>query len=190
MAPAVFAQPFASMPMKTKAPRILHLAAAFAAAFGLLLAGCESKPKPKAFSVKVTLDQALAGSSLQVDLIGANELSDLPKYQSYSVSEYWKPGNTMRRNADKVVFEFGQGKPMVQTFTAADPAWKRWMGSGAMYLVVMVDLPQLADDMAGNADARRLILPLDTKKWPKDVATIELLVQESGVRLLTAMKPR
>jgi hypothetical protein len=175
--------------MKTIASRSCHVFVALAAALGLFLAGCESKPTPKVFSVKVTLDKALEGSSLQVDLIGANELSDLPKLQNYSVSEYWKPGNAMRRNADKVVFEFGQGKPIMQVFAATDPAWTRWKNAGAMYIVVMVDLPQLADDMAGNADPRRLIVPLDTRKWPKDASTVELLVQESGVRLLTAMNP-
>ena len=177
--------------MKTKASRSHNIVILIALAIlpGLFLAGCESKPKARAYSIKVELDSMLAGSSIQVDLIGANELSDLPKWQTYSVSEYWKPGNAMRRNADKTVLEFGPGKPTTYVFAANDPAWNRWLGAGAMYLVVMVDLPQLSDDMAGNADPRRLIVPLDTRKWPKDAATLDLFVQESGVRLLTPMNP-
>jgi hypothetical protein len=155
----------------------------------LLVFGCASTPKAKSYTIKIELDQALAGSSIQVDLIGANAVSDLPKWQSYSVSEYWQPGNAMRRNADKVVVAFGQGKNNIQFFDTKNPAWARWIAAGAMHLVVMVDLPGVGEDLAGSADPRRLILPLDAGQWPGNVTTVELLVQESGVRLLTPTKP-
>jgi hypothetical protein len=31
-------------------------------------------------------------------------------------------------------------------------------------------------------------LPLDGKKWPSDLTTVDLRVQESGIRLLTPIK--
>jgi len=50
-----------------------------------------------------------------------------------------------------------------------------------------VDLPGVDADKAGNADPRRLILPLDAGQW-KDPSAIEILIQESGARLLTPKK--
>jgi hypothetical protein len=152
-------------------------------------ASCTSAPRPRAYGIQVDLDPALAGSSLQVDLIGANPVSDLPKYETYSVSDYWKPGDALRRDALKVTLAFGQGRPISQTLNVTDPAWQRWLQTGAQYLVVLVDLPGIAADRAGNADPRRLILPLDAARWSK-TDTLHILVQESGARLLTPQKPQ
>lgn len=164
------------------------LLAVLAAAIALLAAGCASGPQATAFNVKVELAPSLAGSSIQVDLIGANSVSDLPKWQTISVSDYWQPENAQRRDADKAVLQFGPGKANVQTFSSTDPVWQRWISTGAMHLVVLVDLTGISSDKEGNADPRRLILPLDVKKWPADVKTIELRLQESGIRLLTPIK--
>ncbi len=153
-----------------------------------LLPGCASAPKAGAYSLKFELAPALVGSSIQIDLIGANPVSDLPKWQTTSVTEYWQPDNAQRRDADKGVLQFGPGKPNVQTFASTDPVWNRWLSTGATYLVVLVDLPGISADREGNADPRRLILPLDVKKWPSDVKALELRVQESGIRLLTPIK--
>ena len=150
------------------------------------LGGCSSSvPTARNFNLKIEIDPALAGSSIQLDIVGANAVSDLPKWQTYSVSDYWQPGDAMRRDSDKAVIHFGHGKETVQVFSGTNPIWDRWVRTGALYIVVLVDLPGLAADRDGNADPRRLILPLDTHEWPSDVTTIELRVQESGIRLLT-----
>lgn len=162
--------------------------ASFALVTAFLLASCASAPKPRAFTVQVDLDPALSGSSLQVDLIGANPVSDLPKFESYSVSEYWKPGDPLRRDASKVTLAFGQGRAMTQSLDSKNAAWQRWLQTGAQHLVVLVDLPGVPADKAGNADPRRLILPLDGARWGK-TDTLHILIQESGARLLTAQKP-
>ena len=156
----------------------------------LSLAGCTNAPAPRSYDVRIEIDPALASSSIQLDIIGANAVSDLPKLQSYSVSEYWQPGDAMRRDSDKAILQFGQGKPAVQVFSGSDPLWSRWLGTGAMYIVVLVDLPGLSSDREGNADPRRLILPLDRREWPDDVTTLQLRVQESGIRLLTPKKTK
>jgi hypothetical protein len=165
----------------------LRFLAPFAAAALLLAAGCTSAPNPRSFTVKVNLDPALAGSSLQVDLIGANPVSDLPKLESYSVSSYWNPGDALRRDAAKVTLAFGQGREATQVLDITNPIWETWLKTGAQDLVVMVDLPGIAADKAGNADPRRLILPLDAGQW-NGSGVIEILIQESGVRLLTPKK--
>lgn len=161
----------------------------FALVAACFFASCSSAPKPKAYGIQVDLDPALAGSSLQVDLIGANPISDLPKFETYSVSDYWKPGDALRRDAAKVTLAFGQGRPTSQTLSATDPAWQRWLQTGAQHLVVLVDLPGISADRAGNADPRRLILPLDAARWGKNT-TLHILIQESGARLLTPQKPQ
>ena len=173
-------------PMKTS--RLLPILGLALTGFLLLASSCNSPPKAASYTVKFELAPTLAGSSIQIDLIGANAVSDLPKWQTISVTDYWQPDNSQRRDADKAVLQFGSGRGSVQSFSNTDPAWARWLSTGALYLVVMVDLPGIASDREGNADPRRLILPLDVKKWPGNQKTLELRVQESGVRLLTPMK--
>lgn len=160
-------------------------------AIGLIVTGCalfkNDQIKPRAFDVAITLDKALAGMSLQVELIGANKTSDLPKWESLSITEYWQPGNSLRRDANKISFEFAREKPSTVTVSKDDPHWKQWFQSGAIYLVVIADLPGITTDQSGNADSRRLILPLDRRLWKKN-QKLELLIQESGIRLLSKQK--
>ncbi len=156
----------------------------------LFFGGCASTPSPRSYDVSIELDPSLATGSVQLDIIGANGASDLPKLQSYPVSDYWQPGDRLRRDSDKVVFQFGQGKPPVQVFAITDPIWKRWLNTGALYLVVLVDLPGAAPELEGNADPRRLILPLDSREWPNAGKGLQLRIQASGIRLLTPKKEK
>jgi len=154
----------------------------------LVLASCVTRPAPtRRFNISVAVDPALAASSLQIDLIGVNA-SDLPKWRSLSVTEYWQPGDPKRRDAEKAVLDFRQGKKLVQVFPASDPLWQRWFSTGAENLVVLVNLTGLVTDREGDADPRRLILPLEKRAWSSAVTTIELRVQESSIRLLTPRK--
>ena len=159
------------------------------ALLSLLLGGCTTAPAPRAYNVKVTLDGSLADTSVQVDLVGANELADLPKWQSYSVTDYWQPNNAFRRDAQKATMQFGRGKPNAQVLLDSDPHWAEWLRTGALNLVIVADLPGAVTDQMGNADPRRLILPLDRAAWGRKVDTIEILIQESGLRLMTPRKP-
>ncbi|MDR0353891.1 MAG: hypothetical protein LBI02_11305 [Opitutaceae bacterium] len=177
------------MKNKTRNPQqpIRALAAALSLlAAALALAACTSAPKPVAHTIALTLDKSLENTSLQVDIIGANATSDLPKWESYSITEYWQPGNSTRRDTDRYTVDFGRGKPASQKIGSTDAKWTRWLQTGATYVVVIADLPGIASDQQGNADPRRLILPLDAKQWKKaGKAPIEIQVKESGLRLLT-----
>jgi hypothetical protein len=51
----------------------------------------------------------------------------------------------------------------------------------------MADLPGSAVDQNGNADSRRLIIPLDKKLWRRG-DPLEILIQEGGIKLLTKQK--
>jgi len=158
------------------------------AAIALLSTSCAmigiGPSKPVAHNIKITVDKTLENTSLQIDLVGANSVSDLPKWQTYSITEYWQPGNSTRRDTDRITLDFGRGKPATQTVSSKDPKWKQWLQTGATNLVIIADLPGVAS--GGAADPRRLILSLDPKTWKKSgSAPIEILVQESGLRLLT-----
>lgn len=152
------------------------------------LACCATTPTPSPYTLNFTLDKALEGASLQVDVIGANAVADLPKWDAYSITEYWQPGNVTRRDADKISLVFGRGKPNAQSVSSTDPKWNAWIKRGALYVVVIVDLPGISGDKQGNADPRRLILPLDKAQWASGTKAIDVLIQESGIRLLTPKK--
>ncbi|MEO7701867.1 MAG: hypothetical protein ABIZ04_21790 [Opitutus sp.] len=153
-----------------------------------LSSGCASRPEPRAYAVQVTLDGPLAGTSVQVDIVGANEIADLPKWQTYSVTQYWQPENAFRRDARKFTLQFSRDKPTTQSLSQTDPHWAEWLQTGAMQLVVVADLPGPVTDQVGNADPRRLILPLDRAAWGRSAGKVEILVQESGLRLMTPRK--
>ncbi len=154
----------------------------------MLGAGCQTRGvKPRAFDVHITVDQTLAGASLQVDLVGANSLSDLPKWTSYAVTEYWQPDNPHRRDAARITYQFGAKLPNQVFLDGEDPMWKKWFDSGVSYLVVFADLPGSTTDQAGNADPRRLIIPLDRKLWKRGVP-LDILIQEGGVKIRTKQK--
>jgi hypothetical protein len=168
---------------------LLLRSAAGAALLAFLLGGCASKPEPRAFAIQVTLDTPLVGTSVQLDFVGVNELTDLPKWQSYNLTEYWQPNNPFRRDAPKYTMQFNRDKPNQQMLLSSDPHWAEWLRTGAMRLVIVADLPGSVSDQAGNADPRRLILPLDKSAWDPKTDTIDILVQESGLKLMTARKP-
>jgi hypothetical protein len=150
--------------------------------------GCASNTvKPRAFEVRITVDPKLANTSLQVDLIGANTLADLPKWTSYSVTEYWQPDNPLRRDDSHLSAQFGRGLPTTVTVSREHPHWQTWLKSGVAHLVILADLPGVSNDQTGNADPRRLIIPLDKKLW-KRKAPLEILIQEAGMKLLTKQK--
>lgn len=172
--------------MKTIVPKLTYFIG-LATLLACLFAGCASVPKPKAYAVRLSVDPALAGTTVMVDLAGPNEISDLPKWQTYSITEYWQPGNVFRRDASKATLEFGRDHPATQILAATDPRWKEWLKTGALHLVIVADIPGVVNDQAGNADPRRLIVPLDKAVWG-GAETIDIVVQESGLRLVTPRK--
>lgn len=170
--------------MKSIQSILVSLVAAALFAFG----GCASSTvKPRAFEVRLTVDPAMANTSLQVDLIGANTLADLPKWTTYSVAEYWQPDNPLRRDDSHLCAQFGRGLPAKLVVGREHPHWQVWLKSGVSHLVILADLPGISNDQAGNADARRLIIPLDKKLWDRK-APLEILITESGMKLLTKQK--
>lgn len=175
--------------MKTRVDKLLGFIGFAALAAAFFFTGCTSVPKPRAYNLRLSVDPALAGTTVMVDLAGANEISDLPKWQTYSVTDYWQPGNVFRRDAHKATMEFGRDHPTAQTLAANDPHWAEWLRTGALHLVIVADIPGVVSDQAGNADPRRLIVPLDKAVWGR-AEIIDVVVHESGLRLVTPKKSK
>ena len=155
----------------------------------VVLSGCSSckpgKPGPIGkYSINVTLDDSLKTSSVIVDLVGVNP-STLPRWEAYDMGKYWKEGDPMRRDADKVVLNFVSGQTLTKSMANTDPQWEKWKNTGVTHVMVLADLPGTQASRPGAQDARRQILPLDECSWPPKTTELKLLVQRSGIVVIT-----
>ena len=153
------------------------------------LAGCDScKPgKPGSvgqYAIQVDLDESLKNGSVIVDLVGINP-SSLPRWEAYDMGKYWKEGDAMRRDADKMVLNFVSGQALSNSMTMTDPLWTKWKAQGVTHVLVLADLPGAQTSRPGNQDARRQILPLDRCTWASSPKALKVLVKRSGILVLT-----
>jgi hypothetical protein len=154
-----------------------------------LLTGCGSckpgKPGPVGrYNIEVALDESLKDSSVIVDLVGVNP-SSRPRWEAYNMGKYWHEGDPMRRDADKFVLNFISGQSLTNSLPATNAQWDKWKAVGVTDVVILADLPGVQASGAGGQDARRLVLPLDECNWPSKTKTLKVLVQRSGMVVLT-----
>src|SRR5260221_12332373 len=64
-----------------------------------------------------------------VDLVGVNP-ANLPRWEAYDMGKYWKDGDAMRRDADKVVLNFVSGQALSKSLPTTDAQWEKWKGQG------------------------------------------------------------
>ena len=169
------------------------LLAVGAGALAVVVTGCSScKPgqpgKPVPYHVTVNLDQSLQQGSVVVDVIAVNPAS-LPRWEAYSLNKYWKEGDPLRADADKVTFSFVSGQTLTNSLGKLDPKWTKWLAQGATHLVVLADLPGGRVDKPGTQDERRQIVTLDPCHWPKKSTNLLVQVQRSGINVLTPPRP-
>jgi hypothetical protein len=176
--------------MKANLPQISFLLGLSTAAY--LLAGCGTCKPGKgpgpvmAYNLQVKLGATLEHASVFVHVIPANP-SDLERLRTYSLNKYWRPGDALNRDLPKHVFNFVDSKQLAQTLASTDPEWTTWKNSGAQYLVVYADLPNVFEEgKPGTQDPRRQIIPICECYWPPKTKDLEIEVQASGVRLITA----
>jgi hypothetical protein len=155
-----------------------------------VFAGCTSckpgKPGPIGkYTIDVSLDESLKSSSVLVDLVGVNP-SGLQRWEAYDMGKYWREGDTMRHDADKVVMNFVSGQTLTNSLSVTNSQWDRWRSEGVTYVLVLADLPGAQTSRPGNQDARRQILSLDQCQWAKKTKVLKVLVQRSGIKVLTA----
>ncbi len=153
--------------------------------FGLLFAGCHPAPTGSRFNVEVIPGNDVKQASVEVDLIGATE-REKAFWESYSIDKYWEPGDPVRRDAEKYSLRLDNGR--ARALAVPDPIWNKWLNRGALYLVVIAQLP---GDFKGLArDPRREVLSLDKRNWKTSNARLEIEIQERQIRVLTVERPR
>ena len=151
------------------------------ALFGISFTGCETTQYPDPFDFNVILGSQLKGASVQVDIIGISE-DQLETYVNKSITEYFKPDDPLRENAFKTSLNFRRDTAEAQTFPITDPMWEAWIEeNNAQYIVFLADLPGLTKDQPGNADPRRLILPLDRSQWEKRPEIISVRITGESI---------
>ncbi len=165
------------------------VAGGFMVLLAAVLAGCGTCKPGKAgstgrYSIEVSLDETLKTSSVIVDLVGVNP-SGLPRWDAYDMGKYWREGDALRHDADKMVLNFVSGQAVSNSMAATDPLWDKWKSQGVTHVMVLADLPGSQIARPGNQDARRQILPLDKCTWPSRTKVLKVLVQRSGIVVLT-----
>ena len=156
------------------------------------LTGCGSGAAAGRYDVTVRLAESLKdptdGSvpSLEVDLVGVNE-ANKTTWIGKSMTRYFGGEDQLRADATKTTFVFDTGDSEPKTLERQDPKWDSWLDQGARELFVLVNLPGVREDLPGDGDPRRMILPLARNRWEGRVLEIE--IQRSGLRLETKMNP-
>ena len=159
----------------------------------LLVSGCSSckpgKPgKTKAYHITVNLDESLKQSSVLVDIVPVTSASK-EKWDSYSMSSYWRPGDARRNDTtDKITLSFISGR-LVNEIGRLDPRWNKWLAQGVTHMMVLADLPGAPEDKPGSQDLRRQVLSLDSCYWPDKTTNLIVVVQKSGLTIQTPLRP-
>lgn len=154
-----------------------------------LLTGCGGSPRATNLHMNLMLNQQMVeggrAPSIEVDVVGLNQ-SQLETFRAVSMSDYFR--SNLRRDASKQTFTFSASDTDPKTLARTDGVWKDWIeGQGAMYVAVLADIPGATQDLPGDADPRRLILPLDRSRWSG--TQVDIRIDRSGLTLLTPPKP-
>jgi len=182
--------------MSYKLRHIVGLILAFC--FMITVGGCA-----KRFNVSVELDnqswvraygQTLP--SLEVDLVGINK-SEHATWENYPVGKYFSPNDALRRDADRVTLTFTSNDREGKVLSNKDPIWFQWVGKklsknkgkGAKSLFLLANIPGI-EDLPGDQDPRRLILPLQRSAWPIRTNEIEIVIKSSMAVCTTSQKSK
>lgn len=145
----------------------------------LVAVGCATaKPKPIAWNIIITKP-----AGIEVDLVGVTQ-REKPRLAAYAMDKYWSPRDLERQNADKL-----SSRPNTASWDISDtdPIWKKWLGRSVSDICVIANLPGTFE---GAADPRREFLPLDKKHWDAKGRTLEIIVQENRIQVLTPEQPQ
>jgi len=138
-------------------------AALICAAAGILF-GCATP----CYDVEVYLspkikDKYQVYPSLELDLIGVNQ-TDLDRFDSLSVNDYFVPGNPFRDGMDHVTVYFSDDNSGPKVVKRDNPVWGKFGHRNADRLVLIVNLPG-ADQYKGKKNPCRVDIPLERSWW-------------------------
>lgn len=152
---------------------------------GSALVGCASSDRTGRYEIVVALGAGMADPesgrvpSVEVDVVGVGPTQEA-RWREYRMSQYFGGGDTLRQSAPKATLPFTTDNPGAKTVERDDPVWDQWEQAGATRLFVLVNLPGFgeSDDLSGEADGRRLILPLERARWAGRRIEIEVRPRE------------
>jgi hypothetical protein len=157
----------------------------------LATVGCCDK-KPVKYDITVSLDEdmrkSLGDRKLEVHLVGISEKQN-ERWQTYSMTKYWQPGDTLPKSLPTHVMNFDPNKPQTQTLSQKDKIWDTWLNNGANRVYVLALLPGMISDAEGDKDPRRQILPLACYRWLKRDKNIQIIVQKTGLNTVSLLRP-
>ncbi len=149
------------------------------AVMSLLLTACSTPTYIEGYNYSINLDSSFSDATIELNVVGLNASEKL-RYENMSISEYWNPGNPIRQSAipQKLTFQF----PSKTSAFLSDKnfIWSSWFKRDAEYIVFIADIPGVYSDKAGNADPRRLILPLDKRLWGEKLENVPTITIEVG----------
>lgn len=128
------------------------------------------------FTVRLDAADKMGTPSVEVHIVGVRNAGEYRRWRDLSMSDYWADVKL----DDKVkVMKFGEGLSNPQVLSTSDVMWKsKWRG--AKLLMVLSSFPP-SKDLPGDADARRLILPLKWRKWSGS-GPVPIVIRPTGVR--------
>lgn len=148
------------------------------------------------FNVSVKLDPSVQNPDgtyppVEVHLVGVSP-SEYQRWHDMSMSEYWAEPKITE---EILVMKLGSARGTTGSISDKDPMWKTWEQRGAIprgHLFVLSLYPA-SKDLPGDADLRRLILPMDCQKWPGyswGRNEIPLLVKADPFGVITLRQPK
>lgn len=154
--------------------------------------GCGGGKSAGRYDITLQLGSSVGGAdgraipSLEADLVGVSDF-DMERWSNHSMTEYFGGQDTLRAEAPKHTVQFSNESPDPKTLDDKDPIWDIWKQRSATHVFVLINLPGVREDRAGDQDPRRLILPLAKNRWSSRQILIE--VQRSGLVPLTRVRP-
>lgn len=153
-----------------------------AAVLGVLAAcliGCSATARPKAHTVSVAIDPALAQASTEVDLVAVSS-ADVGKWEGQDVASYFAQGKAASAGLDRHEMRFGPGLPPTQELAREDKKWSAWLRDGSRsHLVILTN----QGPGGRSPDPRRQILDL-RQEWPNQ--RIDVRVDRGGLTVLSS----
>jgi hypothetical protein len=129
--------------------------------------------------VRITTSPELKRASVQVDVVGVTG-SSRSAMEHVPVSKYFQAGNALRQTVQAKSMRFGNAQVDSLSVDRSDPLWRAWLDRKSQSIVIMADVPGVFDDLPGEADPRRKILPLSGKEAPAGVVHLE--IYQGGIR--------
>jgi hypothetical protein len=153
---------------------------------------------PQRYKVTIELDpdmkQRLAdlNRDMVVDIV-AIPPGEYQRWEDYPMTKYFTPPYELRNSVkDEVVTLTFNANNTSKSIAENDPVWNKWLAGANSksppHLYILAQLPGTTEDLQGDKDPRRQILPLGSCRWD-GAKEIKVLVQRDRIKTTTGYKP-